>query len=320
MPYLSAADEFADFEVMDQLLGGGPSEPHGSYVREALGRGLEVQSRTGANPFKLGFVGGTDSHSGLSTSAEDSFAGGELGIDPATDLPGKAAAQDILAPNDRSGRGMFRDATISGSGGLTGVWAEENNRPAIYAALRRRETFATSGPKLRVRMFGGWDFPSTLMGRPDWVRTAYAAGVPIGGDLPSSAARCAPRFAVWAARDPNGANLERLQVVKVWLENGQHQERVFDVALSRGRSAADPGAARRIDPAGEPVLKALWTDPAFDRRQAAVYYARVLQTPTPRWTFLLARKRGLAPPPQRPREIQERAWTSPIWYAPGDMP
>jgi hypothetical protein len=359
IPEISAADEFSNFEVMDKLLiGSVPSDPNGSYVRQAEGRGLILQQKVGVNPYKLGFVGATDFHNGLSTSAENAYAGGAFGLDPDVNLPEGDAAKRALTPQPQ----LFKldpdaaftaapgghprptpvirsmpfhptkttDPTIFGSGGLTGVWAEENSRPSIFAALRRKESFATSGPRLRIRFFGGWNYASDLAQHSDWVQTAYAQGVPMGGDLPAQGGpHTAPRFVVWAAKDPNGANLDRIQVIKVWTEGNNYREKVFDVALSGGRKV--DSATGHAPPVGDTVdlktatyantigasnLAAVWQDPEFDGSKPAVYYARALEIPTPRWTTLLAVKRHLPLPDNGHATLQERAWASPIWYTP----
>ncbi|HEY0687238.1 MAG TPA: DUF3604 domain-containing protein [Steroidobacter sp.] len=342
LPVLSPNDEFASFEIFDKLLGpaGIPGTPPGSYIRDAFGRGLVIQSRTGANPFKYGLVGSSDIHNGLSTSDESASAGGQSGIDPATMLPrGEQArrslgmrepdAANAQAPTHASE--VQRMAIVErSSGGLTGVWAEENTRDSIFAALKRKETFATSGPRIRVRMFAGWKFDRDMLNHKQWVRQAYAHGVPMGADLPvKPASASAPRFLVQAAKDPEGANLDRIQIIKVWLEGSQHREKIFDVALSGGRKI-DP-ATRRAPPVGStvdlqtgeyqnrigaPVLESVWTDPEFDAGKPAVYYARVLEIPTPRWSTLLAVKNDLPIPSDVPPSIQERAWSSPIWFSP----
>jgi hypothetical protein len=216
------------------------------------------------------------------------------------------------------------------SGGLTGVWAHENTRDAIFAALKRKETFATSGPRIRVRMFAGWDFDRDLLKRKQWVTQAYARGVPMGADLPvkpKNASR--PQLVVEASKDPEGANLDRIQIIKVWLEGGEYKERIFDVAVAGSRKI-DP-STHRAPPVGTtvnlqtatyenrigaPVLNAVWSDPEFDAKQPAVYYARVLEIPTPRWSTQLAVKNNLPIASDVPASIQERAWSSPIWFSP----
>lgn len=327
IPVMSPADEFANFEVMDRLvprldLAGSPP---GSYARDALGRGLLIQRRTGVNPYKFGAVGGTDFHNGLSTSAENAFTLA-FGFDPNVNPPSKAEAETLLAEPPAM---VIPPPLVMGSGALTGVWAERNDRPSIYSAMRRRETFATSGTRIKVRLFGGWSYPD-ITSQPDWVTAAYAGGVPMGSDLPTRTTGAkAPHFLVWAAKDPNGANLDRVQIVKVWLDGDQQRERVFDVALAGGRRT-DP-ATGKAPPVGNTVdlksatyrnsigamqLAALWTDPTFDPTEPAVYYLRALEIPTPRWPTILAARYQMPVPKGSPATLQERAWSSPIWYSP----
>ncbi len=347
-PLLSPADEFADFERAEELLGtGGPSKAEGSFAREALGRGLVVEDKVGANPFKLGFVAASDFHNGLSDSAESAYAGNSLfSTDPRVNLPDLEFARAILSQKVGGQRGQvegFRErkitenmrqpAQLNWSGaGLTGVWAEENTRESIFAALRRKETFATSGTQMRVRMFGGWALPQGLQRNVDWVRNAYRIGVPMGSDLPGvagSTPRGAPAFVFEAAKDPGGANLDRIQVIKVWLDGNGYKEKVFDIAWSSERrrnprtgrvpavrDTVDAKTATYSSAVGAALLKGYWRDPEFDASRPAVYYARALEVPTPRWTTLLAAARKLPLPQGVPATIQERAITSPIWYTP----
>jgi hypothetical protein len=334
MPALSPNDEFANFEVFDHLYRGETQRQvhHGSYVREALGRGLVVQSQVNANPFKYGFVGGSDIHNGLSAS-DETGGGGPYGVDARTMQPGPETARTVLSvqPGAVSQVGDNIPLFYS-SAGLTGVWAEANTRPAIFAALKRKETFATSGTRIRLRMFGGWRFDAASLRQAGWVHRAYAEGAPMGSDLPPPPPGAgAPVFLLQAAKDPDGANLDRIQVVKVWLDGGAYREKVFDVALS-GRRKADPrtGKAGPVgntvdlktggyrNTIGAAVLSATWRDPEFDRRTPAVYYARVLEIPTPRWSTLLAIHQHLPISKAVPATIQERAFGSPIWYTPLD--
>jgi hypothetical protein len=315
LPVLSPDDEYASFEIFDRLLGPTALKgtPPGSYVRDAFGRGLVIQSKTGANPFKYGIVGGTDIHNALSTSDENASAGGQYGIDPATMLPEGEQAKRALGMQTPDTSGATRpagsppprrtDILERSSGGLTGVWAEENTRASIFAALKRKETFATSGPRIRVRMFGGWNFARDMTKNRRWVAQAYAQGVPMGGDLPARPSRAgAPWFVVQAFKDTADANLDRIQIIKVWLEGTGYKERIFDVVVSGKRNASS--------------FTAVWRDPQFEPAKPAVYYARVLQVPTPRWSTLLASKNGLPVPTDVPAMIQERAWSSPIWFTP----
>ena len=335
-PQLSPTDEFADFQIMDRIYAGETqSVLHGSYVREALGRGLVIHAQVGANPYKVGFVGASDIHNGLSTSDENAYASGISGLDPSTMDLSAAQSRNILAA-EAAGEGVRpngqreNDRLQFGSGSLTGAWAEANTRESIFAALKRRETFATSGTRIRVRMFGGWNFKPDMLKRSDWVAAAYAAGVPMGGDLtrsPKGAKR--PSFAVQAMKDPSGANLDRIQIVKVWQDGKDYKEKIFDVALSGGRTAnAKTGKAPVVgdtvslkdgsysNTIGAAFLSAVWTDPDFNPGAPASYYARVLEIPTPRWSTLLAIGNHLPIPARVAATLQERAWSSPIWFTP----
>jgi hypothetical protein len=335
-PELSPDDEFANFEIMDRLYHGETAPVrHGGYVRDAWGRGLVVQSQVGTNPFKMGVVGGSDIHNGLSVSDESGFAGRISGLDPKTMLPRGQAARAALGMNESAtatvrANGQRENNPLQFSGAaITGVWAEENTRPAIFAAMKRKETFATSGTRIRLRMFGSWGFNPNLLRRADWVRQAYAAGVPMGADLPAGRAGAAPSFVIQAMKDPDGANLERIQVVKVWLSGKAYKEKVFDVALSDQRkvdlrTGKAPPVGNTVDlttgqfknTIGTPTLTTVWRDPEFDPRTPAVYYARALEIPTARWTTLLAIANHLPVPSKAPATIQERAWSSPIWFTP----
>jgi len=355
-PELSSADEFSNFEIMDKLLiRDVKSAPPGSYVRDAEGRGLVIQQKIGVNPYKLGYVGASDFHNGMSTAREDAFAGFVFGVDPKTTLPNTEAAKKVLTPQPALipedpdaaeasniptpvipdlpyNPGKFTDPTEFGSAGLTGAWAEENTRPSIFAAFRRKETFATSGTRMRIRFFGSWNYAPTLTKSADWVATAYAKGVPMGGDLPGAApAKGAPRFAVWAIKDPDAANLDRIQIIKLWTEGGSYKEKVFDVALSGNRkvdpktghappvgNTVDLSTATYTNSIGATELSATWKDPEFDPSKPAVYYARALEIPTPRWTTILAVKDHLPIPDNGHAILQERAWASPIWYTPAN--
>jgi hypothetical protein len=341
-PALSPNDEFANFEFYDHLLiSQAKSKPGGSYVRDALGRGLEIATRTnGVNPYKYGVVGASDFHNGLSDSAENAYVGTIGAADPSKKLPDIGAFEQRLedfrqsnpapaATNPGAAKLSF-NIYENGSGNLTGVWAEQNTRESIYDAMRRKETFATSGTRLKFRLFGGWSFPAGILKGPDWVKQAYAQGVPMGSDLPAKpAGAAAPHFVIWSVKDPDGANLDRAQIVKVWLHEGKHVEKLFDVALSNGRkvdrktgkapavgSTVDLKAATYKNSIGATQLSALWRDPEFDPKVPAVYYLRVLEIPTPRWSTLLSVKRGTPLPPDVPATIQERGWSSPIWYTP----
>jgi hypothetical protein len=333
LPVLSPNDEFANFEIFDKLLGpaGTKGTPPGSYIRDAFGRGLVIQSRTGANPFKYGLVGSSDIHNALSTSNENASAGGQFGIDPDTMLPrGEFAKKALGMQKDSTSEAQRISVVERSGGGLAGVWAEQNTRESIFAALKRKETFATSGTRIRVRMFAGWDFQRDLLKSKQWVTQAYARGVHMGADLPvRPASKRAPTFAIEAMKDPDGANLDRIQVIKVWLDGEKYSERIFDAAVSNSRkidavtrrapplaSTVDLGTGTYQNSVGAPVLSVVWEDPEFDPKKPAVYYARVLEIATPRWSTLLAIKNQLPLSKDVPATIQERAWSSPIWFTP----
>jgi hypothetical protein len=327
-PLLSPNDEFADYEIYDYMDG---DRRHairaaGSFLRDALSRGLVLQREVGVNPFKYGFVGASDLHSGLSVSAQADYGGSYYKPNIAAGRPSRAEAASILtvwANRVEQNRGTT-------AGNLTGVWAESNTRESIYDALRRRETFATTGTRLRLRFFGGWGLTDMLLSEKDWVQAAYERGVPMGGDLAAPpAGAAAPTFALWAIKDPAGGNLDRLQVVKVWEDEGQQKERVFDVAWAGDRKpdpatgklppigdTVDRKAGTYANSVGSPELRVVWKDPDFDPRRHAAYYVRVLEIPTPRWSTLLAAANHLPLPGDVPATIQQRAWSSPIWYTP----
>jgi hypothetical protein len=321
-PELAPADEFAAFEVYRHMLGGQPvTQLEGGYVRNAFARGIEIQEKIGVNPFKYGLIGGSDFHSGVSSTEEDNYPGAHGKADSATHPAAvlSAGPLSVGAP----------PAQFSASG-LTGVWAEQNTRESIFAALRRKETFATSGGRIGVRMFAGWRYPKGAVRRRDWIAAAYAQGVPMGSDLPPRPANASsPRFLLHAIKDPDAANLDRIQIVKVWFDHGRSGERVFDVAWSGERapdaktgrvpavgSTVDVKTATYRNSIGAAQLIGEWTDPEFDPSTPAVFYARVLEIPTPRWTTYLAVRNRLPLPDKVPAAIQERAWTSPVFYEP----
>lgn len=317
-PALSPNDEFAGFEIMNYLIGldNSFSRIHGSYIREAYQNGLAMQSARGYNPYKMGVLGASDSHNTASAYSQDNFFGdhGVADPNPAARLSGNiASGMDILK---------------TGTSGLGGVWAEENTRESIFAAMQRREVFATSGVHLKIRMFGGWGYDKDMLSKADWVKTAYAGGVPMGGDLPKANGK-APSFVVWAMKDPVDGNLDRIQIIKGWTKDGQIFEKIYDVVWA-GERTPDP-ATGKLPPIGNTVditkatytndigsieLKTVWTDPDFDASQNAFYYARAIQIPTPRWSTFDAVKLGILPPGNAPATIQERAWGTPIWYMP----
>ena len=317
-PSLASNDEFADFELYQFELGTGKKLPEHrtSFIREAYKSGLALGATLGVNPFKFGLVGASDSHNGTAAPEENNFSGGHGAMDK--DPTARLTAKDPLA-----------DKTKFSASGLTGVWAEENTRESIFAALKRKETFGTSGTFIRARLFGGWNYAANLTESPDWVKKAYADGVPMGSDLPPKPGEAtAPTFVVAATKDPRSGNLDRIQIVKGWLDaKGQAQEKIYDVALSDGRTVdpatgkappvgntVDVKTASYTNDIGDAQLMAVWSDREFDPAVPAFYYARVIEIPTPRWTTFDAVKLGIPAP--EPATLQERAWTSPIWYSP----
>jgi len=319
-PLLSPNDEFANFEILSVLLGNPPGRiAHvvGSYARQALKDGIALEDSKGFNPYRFGFGAASDSHNTAVPYRQDNFFGGHS----FTDGTIEARMSGTLVG------GMF-DARLEGTSGLTGVWAEENTRASLFEAMKRKETFAVTGPHIQVRFFGGWEYGPDLVKQKDWVRTGYAKGVPMGGDLPPAKAK-APTFMVWAVKDPTSGNLDRIQVVKGWTMSGQGFEKIYDVVWAGDRkpdkwtgvvppigSTVDVENATYTNTIGAVELKTVWTDPEFDPSLHAFYYARVLEIPTPRWTTLQAKQLGIAPPDVVAPTVQERAWSSPIWHTP----
>lgn len=320
-PLLSDTDEFADFEISDYLisgdLGAKRGQAQGSYVRDALKTGLIFEEELGVNPYKFGLIGSTDTHNSGAPVEEDAYFG-KLGLEDGTP-EARLLKTTAMGPVVRTW----------GASGLAAVWAESNTRDAIYDAFARKETFATTGPHLRVRFFGGWNFTDQDAKSTDLVKRGYEKGVPMGADLPASTDQVAPTFLLWAMKGPNSGNLDRIQVVKGWTENGQRFEKVYDVALADGRkvdpkigeappvgNTVDVTKATYTNTIGDAQLAAAWTDPDFEPTQRAFYYARVLEIPTPRWSTYDALKLGIPLPADVPATIQERAYTSPIWYTP----
>jgi Protein of unknown function (DUF3604) len=319
-PDLSPNDEFAGFEIMNYLIGIDNSSAKliGGYARQAYMDGLAMQDTRGYNPYKFGFIGAGDSHNTATNYSQSNYFGDHGGVD--------ATPQARLAGKVMSGMNILE----TGTSGLAGVWAEENTRASIFAAMQRKETFGTSGVRIKVRLFGGWEYRPDVLKQKDWVKVAYAGGVPMGGDLPAAKGK-SPSFIVQAIKDPDDGNLDRIQIIKGWTKNGQTFEKIYDVAWSGDRKV-DP-ATGKLPPVGSTVdilsatykntigaveLKQVWSDPEFDPALQAVYYARVLQIPTPRWSTYDAKKLGVLPPSNVAASIQERAWTSPIWYTPSD--
>ena len=329
-PYLSANDEFADFERWDKgNLDGSVAKTKDmlelEYARSALKNGLRLEQALGINPYKFGMIGSSDSHTGLAAMEEENFFGKTTPQEPSPERMTKTFIQNL-----QTGVKVM-DWEVSSSG-YAAIWATENTREALFDAMQRRETYATTGPRMIVRFFGGWDFEAEDAQNRLPAAIGYTKGVPMGGDLHDAPAGRAPTFLVAALKDPIGASLDRIQIIKGWLDaNGQLHEKVYD-AVWGDSEERKPGADGKLPPVGntvdvadaswtntigDPELITVWKDPAFDAKQHAFYYARVLEIPTPRWTAYDARRFGTKPLPGTVMMLQERAYTSPIWYSPG---
>jgi len=321
-PALSPSDEFADFEQgFKHRLGsnGLIAAVEHSFVRNALIDGVGFKEMMGVNPWKYGIVAGADSHISSSNNEEFNFHGSHGDADKSV----KLRLESATSPAGEA-------PIMFGTAGTTAVWAPENTRPAIFDGIKRKEAYGTSGTLIRVRFFGGWSYDDDLVNDPDFVKKAYAGGVPMGGDLPQMPKQAkAPTFAVWAQKDPESATLDRIQIIKGWYdETGNGRQQVYDVSWSDGRKMDKSGKlppvgntvnvadASYTNSIGDNMLSAVWTDPDFDPSRHTVYYARVIEIPTPRWSTYDAKKLGIAVPEGIPVSIQERAWTSPIWYTP----
>jgi hypothetical protein len=328
-PLLSPDDEFADFELMDKsnLTGTVAKTPEmikTEYAREALKLGLAEEARLGVNPFKFGMIGSTDSHNAIPSTREENWFGKIHFVEPS---PHRRDGYFIESSVDPSY--SIRDIDL-GASGLAAAWATENTREAIWDAFARREVFATTGTRLRVRVFAGWDFEEPEVQRPDFAQQGYSRGVPMGGDLRPGPEGAAPTFMVRALRDPEGANLDRIQIIKGWLDkDGKTQERIYDVAVSGGRiigpdgrckdpvgNTVDLANASYTNDIGAAVLSAYWKDPEFDPNLRSFYYVRVIEIPTPRWTAYDAKFFNIDMPEGTAMEVTDRAYTSPIWYTP----
>jgi hypothetical protein len=321
-PAMSPNDEFANFELFPNLINiGQPSQIKYGYVRQGLVQGMILEETLGSNPYKMGIVSGADSHSGYSNNEEFNFHGSHGALE---DTPQKRLNPAPDAAGDMPSR--------LGSAGATAVWADENTRPAIFDAMKAKETYGTSGTLIRLRFFGGWDYPKGLDNDKNFVEKAYKGGVPMGRDLPKKAGK-APTFAVWALKDPDSGNLDRVQIIKGFVNKwGRTDEKVYDVVWSDNRkpdaktgklpsvgNTVDVKKATYTNDIGDSQLSAVWTDPDFDPKQRALYYVRVLEIPTPRWSTYDSVKSGLPIPEGIPASIQERAWSSPIWYTPAGL-
>jgi hypothetical protein len=330
-PSLSPNDEFADFETWDKGSFGSAKDPgmiEREYAREAYKRGLQYEDKLGVNPFKFGLIGSSDSHSGLAGTTEDNYFGKIAAVEPSA-KPIRFEEMITGYLPDPKGRDYTMRHYQTSAMGLAAVWARENTREALWDSMKRKEVFATTGTRLRVRVFGGWDFGAEEVDRWDFAKVGYQRGVPMGGDLRSAPEGAAPVMMIRALRDPDGANLDRIQVVKGWMDDsGETHEKVFDVAWSDDRVADANGKlppvgntvnvedASFTNTIGEPMLFGYWKDPDFDPEERAFYYVRVLEIPTPRWTVFDAKFFGVDLPEDVPTAIQERAYTSPIWYTP----
>jgi len=325
-PFLSPNDEFADYGTWDQgnLDLSVPKEPdmlQYEYARSGLQLGLRAEAELGVNPYKFGMIGSTDSHTGLATADEDNFFGKHAGTEPSAERMSHPMAK-------------FGDLEYAGwsslASGYAAVWARDNTRAAIFDAIMRKEVYATTGPRMIVRFFGGFDFVAEDADSRSPAIAGYTKGVPMGGELRRAPDGRSATFLVASLKDPLGANLDRIQIVKGWMDGaGELHERVFDVACADGRAISDAaacagtvGATVNVENAtwtntiGDTELITVWTDPEFDPDQRAFYYARVLEIPTPRWTAYDAKYYGIDAPEESPMVHQERAYTSPIWYTP----
>jgi len=327
-PILSPEDEFADFEIWDMGDSfGNPKEewmlPY-EYARSALMNGIRLEEKLGVNPFKYGMLGSTDNHVSMTTTREENYFGKLPALEPSP-----KRSKGAFLKNPKTGEVIIEDWQCSASG-LVGVWSRENTREEIFDALARKEVYATSGTRITVRVFAGWDFQPEEVERSDFAAQGYARGVPMGGDLKNAPSGQAPTFIVRSLRDPDGANLDRIQIIKGWVnEDGDTQERIYDIAVSDGRKIHEDGRCKKsvgstvniadasyTNSIGEPLLKAYWTDPDFDPKERAFYYVRVIQIPTPRWTAYDAKRYGITMADDVRMTVTDRAYSSPIWYNP----
>lgn len=321
-PLLSRNDEFADFETWDigNLIGSREKTSDmlpGEYAREALKNGLLVQQQSGANPFKFGMIGSTDSHTSVTASEENNFWGKFATTEP---HPGRWV---------KHRKPLQKDGWQYSASGLAAVWARDNNRASIFDAMQRREVYATTGPRITLRLFAGWSFDSSDLTDPDIASLGYSKGIPMGGDLTAAPAGHSLSLMMTASKDPQSGNLDRLQVVKGWVDkDNQTFEKIYNVAWSGLRKLTAegtlPSVGNTVDVAdaswtnsiGKPQLAVVWTDPDFDSNQRSFYYVRALEIPTPRWTAYDAKRFGESMNNEVPMTIQERAYSSPIWYTP----
>jgi hypothetical protein len=326
-PFLSPNDEFADFETWDKgNLDGSVAKTNDmlqyEYARSAYKNGLKLEQTLGVNPYKFGLVSGSDAHTGLAAMEEENFFGKTTPQEPS---PERMTAKFI--DNPETGVSVFDWEVVAS--GYGAVWATENTREAIWDAMQRKETYSTTGSRMIVRFFGGWEFVEADAHTRNPAVAGYTKGVPMGGDLSDPPAGKAPSFLVAALRDPIGANLDRIQIIKGWLDaSGELHEKVYEVVWSGDRR---PGADGKLPSVGSTVdvanatwtntigaaeLIDVWTDPDFDASERTFYYARVIEIPTPRWTAYDAVRFGTTPEPGTRMTVTERAYTSPIWYSP----
>ena len=331
-PMLSPDDEFADYGTWDRGSFGAAKEgdmiPR-EYAREALKRGLRYQQDLGGNPFKFGMVGSTDTHTSLSTAGEMNFFGKAPPGEPSAN-PERMNEKITGYMPDPQGRDYAIYHYESLAAGLAAVWATGNTRKELWDAMKRKEVYATTGPRMTVRLFAGWEFDEADVHRADYARYGYTKGVPMGGDLTKAPEGKAPAFVVRALRDPDGANLDRVQIVKGWLDaDGETREQVYDIAVSGDRTIGEDGRSQEpvgntvnvenatySNTIGEPLFLAYWQDPDFDPEQHAFYYVRVIEIPTPTWVAKDVAFFGVEAPEDATLVHQERAYTSPIWYSP----
>jgi hypothetical protein len=314
-PFLSPNDEFADFGTWD--FGDSFGNPKEDWM-------LQYEYARSTNPFKYGMIGSTDNHVSMTTTREENYFGKLPSEDPSPDR-----YKGVFLKDSQTGEVIVSDWQLVASG-LVAVWARENTREEIFDAMARKEVYASTGTRITVRVFAGWDFKPDEVQRPDFAAQGYARGVPMGGDLLTAPADAAPTFMIRALRDPDGANLDRVQIIKGWLgDDGETEERIYDVAVSDGREIGSDGRARTpvgstVDIAdasytnsiGDVMFMAHWRDPDFDPDQRAFYYVRVIEIPTPRWTAYDAKRFGITMPDEVPMTVTDRAYTSPIWYTP----
>ena len=324
-PFLSPDDEFADYETwafgnLDLSEVKTNDMLKYEYAREALKRGLEYQAKHGVNPFEFGVIGSTDSHTSLATAEEDNFFGKHSGSEPSA-----SRVMHKFMSNENGTIYSWKEV----SSGYAAVWAQENTRESLWDAMMRRETYGTTGSRMTIRLFGGWEYTLADARSPDLAAVGYAKGVPMGGEMGERSSTLSPSFLVAASRDPIGGNLDRIQIVKGWYDaKGGLQEKVYNVAWGGNRqldrrgklpavgSTVNVAMATWENTIGAPELATVWRDPDFDAKEQAFYYARVIEIPTPRWTAYDAQRFGIEMPDNVPMTTQERGYTSPIWYKP----